>query len=251
MENATDPTLDAFAVDGRWLRSINLPAGRHELSTTDWGVRGLVIAQFSAWMPRVKRIAHPTFLGALTYCINEAPRLVIWLVCAGITASAQGQLVINELVASNSLLADDPDFAQSSDVVELHNAGAEALDLSGWHLTDNFNDTTKWTFPDGVTIGAGGFLLVWCDGENAEASQLHSSFKLSSIGEELAVYDASGTWVDGVVFPTQSADISYGRATDAAAEGLGSRPDPRNQPLGHTWVSPTASVLLVGGLRRC
>ena len=47
VENATDLTLDAFVVDGRWLRSINLPAGRHELSTTDWGVRGLVIAQFS------------------------------------------------------------------------------------------------------------------------------------------------------------------------------------------------------------
>ena len=94
-------------------------------------------------------------------------RLVLWLVSAGITASAQGQLVINELVASNSLLVDDPDFEQSSDVVELHNAGAAALDLSGWHLTDNFNDTTKWTFPDGVTIGAGDFLLVWCDGENA------------------------------------------------------------------------------------
>ena len=46
---------------------------------------------------------------------------------------------------------------------------------------------------------------------------LHSSFKLSSSGEELAVYDA-GTWVDGVVFPTQSADISYGRSTDAATE---------------------------------
>ena len=47
VENQTDLTLDAFAVDGRWLRSINLPAGRHVLSTADWGVRGLVIAQFS------------------------------------------------------------------------------------------------------------------------------------------------------------------------------------------------------------
>ena len=47
VENTTDLTLDAFAVDGRWLRSINLPEGRHELSATDWGVRGLVIAQFS------------------------------------------------------------------------------------------------------------------------------------------------------------------------------------------------------------
>ena len=47
VENATDLALDAFAVDGRWLRSVNLPAGRHTLSTADWGVRGLVIAQFS------------------------------------------------------------------------------------------------------------------------------------------------------------------------------------------------------------
>lgn len=47
IENPTDLTLDAFAVDGRWLRSMNLPAGRHTLSTADWGVRGLVIAQFA------------------------------------------------------------------------------------------------------------------------------------------------------------------------------------------------------------
>ena len=39
-------TLDAFAVDGQWLRP-SIARGRHELSTTDWGVRGLVIAQFS------------------------------------------------------------------------------------------------------------------------------------------------------------------------------------------------------------
>jgi hypothetical protein len=47
VESQTELNLDAFAVDGRWLRSINLPAGRHVLSTADWGVRGLVIAQFS------------------------------------------------------------------------------------------------------------------------------------------------------------------------------------------------------------
>jgi hypothetical protein len=125
-------------------------------------------------------------------------------------------LSINELVASNSLLQDDPDFDRSSDVVELYNAGIASLDLSGWHLTDNFSDTTKWTFPDGTTIAAGGFLLVWCDGENTEGAQLHSSFKLSSIGEELAVYDATGQWVDGVAFPAQSSDISYGRSVDGA-----------------------------------
>lgn len=47
VETQIELGLDAFAVDGRWLRSMSLPSGRHTLSTADWGVRGLVIAQFS------------------------------------------------------------------------------------------------------------------------------------------------------------------------------------------------------------
>ena len=145
-------------------------------------------------------------------------RYIILLMIAGCAVPATSQLVINELVASNSLLVDDPDFENSSDVVELYNAGGMDIDLSGWHLTDNFNDTLKWTFPDGITIGTGEFLLVWCDGENTSASALHSSFKLSSIGEELAVYDAGGNWVDGISFSMQTTDVSYGRTADAASE---------------------------------
>ena len=146
----------------------------------------------------------------------NALRIAFIVATFGCLTSAVGQLSINELVASNSMLQDDPDFERSSDVVELYNAGEASLDLSGWFLTDNFSDTTKWTFPDGTSIAAGGFLLVWCDGENTEGSQLHSSFKLSSVGEELAVYDAAGQWVDGVTFPAQSTDISYGRSVDGS-----------------------------------
>jgi len=47
IESTIALSLDAYAVDGRWLKSMNFPAGKHQLSTTDWGVRGLVIAQFS------------------------------------------------------------------------------------------------------------------------------------------------------------------------------------------------------------
>lgn len=47
IENQVDVTMDAFTADGRWLKSVPLPAGKHTLSTSDWGVRGLIIAQFS------------------------------------------------------------------------------------------------------------------------------------------------------------------------------------------------------------
>ncbi|MFZ8836523.1 MAG: choice-of-anchor V domain-containing protein [Flavobacteriales bacterium] len=40
-----EASLEAFSADGRWLKSIQLPAGKHRLSTRDWGARGLVIAQ--------------------------------------------------------------------------------------------------------------------------------------------------------------------------------------------------------------
>ncbi len=43
----SDASLDAFAVDGRWLKTLQLSAGKHTLSTRNWGVRGLVIGQLS------------------------------------------------------------------------------------------------------------------------------------------------------------------------------------------------------------
>ena len=128
------------------------------------------------------------------------------------------QVVVNEFLASNSLLLEDPDFENSSDWVELHNAGSSAVDLTGWFLTDNASDTTKWSFPDGTAIAPGGFLVIWCDGENAGTQALHTSFKLSSIGEEIAVYDEELNLVDVFVFAAQDTDVSQGRSTDGAAE---------------------------------
>ena len=141
--------------------------------------------------------------------------LWIWGVLAW--TSAMGQVVINELVASNSMLVEDPDFNQSSDWVELFNAGSDAVDVSGWHLTDNANDTTKWTFPAGTVLEPGAFVVVWCDGENSGSEGLHAGFKLSSQGEEVALYQADLVQADHVVFGMQSTDISLGRAQDGSA----------------------------------
>ena len=68
--------------------------------------------------------------------------------------SVEGQVTINEFIASNSLGIEDVDFANNSDWVELHNAGPSEIDISGWHLTDNLSDTTKWTLPSGRNAGS-------------------------------------------------------------------------------------------------
>lgn len=119
-------------------------------------------------------------------------------------------------MGSNSLAVEDPDFASTSDWVELFNAGSTTVDLSNWYLTDNASDTTKWQFPESTFIEAGAFLIIWCDGENTSAQALHSSFKLSSSGEELALYDSNLVVQDFVSFGVQSTDISHGRSLDGA-----------------------------------
>mgnify|MGYP005622231785 FL=1 len=129
----------------------------------------------------------------------------------------QSQVVINEFMASNSLAFEDPDFDDTGDWVELFNSGDATVNLSGWHLTDNASNPTKWTFPDGVEVPAGEFLVVWCDEQNTAGLALHSSYRLSSAGEELALFTPQLEAMDSFVFGQQQADVSYGRLEDGAS----------------------------------
>ncbi|HET6559779.1 MAG TPA: hypothetical protein VFG54_20805, partial [Prolixibacteraceae bacterium] len=45
--------------------------------------------------------------------------------------TAQGQVVINEFMASNTGTIQDPDYGASADWIELYNAGANAVNLNG------------------------------------------------------------------------------------------------------------------------
>ncbi|WP_425401053.1 hypothetical protein [Aeoliella sp.] len=55
---------------------------------------------------------------------------------------------ITEFLASNSGGLQDGD-GDTPDWIELFNAGASTADLSGYHLTDDRADLTKWAFPAG------------------------------------------------------------------------------------------------------
>src|SRR5258705_13929196 len=71
--------------------------------------------------------------------------LLLVALCPGRLAAAD-TVIISEFVASNvgGLVDEDLD---SSDWLELYNFGNGAVNLSGWFLTDNTNNLTKWAFP--------------------------------------------------------------------------------------------------------
>jgi len=146
-----------------------------------------------------------------------------WQLLSAATPGAENQnpeepeevvLYINEFVALNDTGIQDETGA-FEDWLEIYNPGPDSVDMEGLFLTDDLADPVQWSFP-AVTLGAGEFLLVWCDNDE-EDGPLHTNFKLSGDGEEIGLFGrlaAGNELIDSIVFGVQSDDVSYGRATD-------------------------------------
>ena len=135
-------------------------------------------------------------------------------------------LLINEVQASNSktfttrtrlsAAASYGTATISPDWIEIYNPGTAAVDLGGFHLTDDVDQPTKWAVPDGTTIGGLDYLVLFASGENITDTQLdqqgllHANFAIDADGEYVALTGAEGETVHELILPNQQTDISYG-----------------------------------------
>jgi hypothetical protein len=160
-----------------------------------------------------------------------------------------GEVLINEIMADNTSTIADP-AGEYDDWIELYNPGNASVLLTGKYLTDNLTNLPKWKFEvANLYINAGEHLLVWCD-EDQTQTGLHTNFKLSAAGEELAIVDTDGaTMIDALTFGAQQTDITWGRYPDGGADWQFMPPTPAgiNQATGivlngykavHLIVSP-------------
>ena len=155
-----------------------------------------------------------------------------------------GDPLISEFQAANaSTLADeDGDF---SDWIEIHNPTAEAVDLSGWHLTDDAEDLNQWSFPVGTTLAADQYLVVFASNKDRDnpTGELHTNFRLSSGGEYLALVKPDGVTVVQQYdpYPAQENDSSYGLAAGREVnrmvdkDGVITAMVPTDDTLGTAW----------------
>lgn len=82
----------------------------------------------------------------------------------GFISSISGQIVINEVLSSNTngIVDEDHEFV---DWIELYNSSDQTVNLNGYVLNDEFNDSTGWLFPS-IDIEPHSFLLVYASGKD-------------------------------------------------------------------------------------
>lgn len=87
-----------------------------------------------------------------------------------------GQVVISEFMEKNrtTLRDEDGDF---SDWIELWNRSEEAVDISGWSLSDREN-RLGWTLPE-LSLQPGQRIVIFASGKDRQGAELHTDFSLS------------------------------------------------------------------------
>lgn len=140
--------------------------------------------------------------------------------------------VINEF-HYNSL-----DNTSAEEFIELHNPGDSSLDLSGWSLAD----AVTYTFPNGTTLPAGGYLIV-AQNPAVILTRFNKTAlgpwtgKLSSSGERIDLLDAGLVLRDrvnyGAGFPWPTSADGAGNSAELLHPGL-------DNDLGGSWRSSTS-----------
>ncbi|MEX1002283.1 MAG: CotH kinase family protein [Crocinitomicaceae bacterium] len=130
---------------------------------------------------------------------------------------ANAQVIINEYSCSNRNGPTDA-YGDREDWVELHNMGTTAFDISGFYLSDNPNNLSKWQIPAGAVVPAGGYMMVFGSKRNElNGVELHPDFAWTQTENEWIILSSSSGAIQdslAIVNMTQK-DHSYGRTTDA------------------------------------
>ncbi len=127
---------------------------------------------------------------------------------------ARPPLFVNEFMAANTVTITD-EWGQYDDWVEIYNAGAQPVALTGLTLSDDLSIPNKYTFPQSV-LGPRDFLLVWCDGEPLQGAY-HANFRLAAAGERIGLFASAANGhavIDTLTFGPQLDDVSLGREPD-------------------------------------
>jgi spore coat protein CotH len=200
----------ASGIVGNFARTSLYDDGAHNDGAAGDGIWGGTIPGFDAgfWVRHYFEAVAADAFGTVCYLPAGAEHDV-FVYQVKLDRATDTSVVINEVMAINQSTVTDS-AGQFEDWIELYNNGTQAVDLSGYWLTDNAFNLRKWQMPAGTTILPNEYLIIWAD-EDGGQGDYHCNFKLSASGEDLLLINPAGQLVDEVVFGQQTADQGYAR----------------------------------------
>jgi gliding motility-associated-like protein len=155
---------------------------------------------------------------------------ILFLMSICISNYVKSQVLINEYSCSNTTTVLDA-YNQRSDWMELYNAGATALNLTGYYLSDDPQDLMKWQIPAVTPMNPATRKMVYFSGRGVvhlPSNQIHPDFKLrQTIGDWVILSDPSGVVVDSFKLRITQRNHSWARTIDASPDwGLFNIPTP-------------------------
>jgi hypothetical protein len=168
-----------------------------------------------------------------------------------------------------------PGASKAVDWIELVNTSSTAVSLAGHSLSVGQRRPGQWVFPTGLTLPAGGFLVVHCDSEQpastTAAAPLNLGRNLENSGGAVYWFDPHGQLLDSLEFGSALPDQAIGRSGNSwqllttPTPGLpNAAPAPLGDPtavrlnewmagdVGNDWIevfNPLALPVDLGGFR--
>ncbi|MCH5279352.1 MAG: lamin tail domain-containing protein [Christensenellaceae bacterium] len=183
-------------------------------------------------MNNSKDASNARHLYAKRICIITSIAIVLALMAAlfcACTKTPEG-IRISEVMSSNSNTLRD-DVLGTPDWLELYNPSRNGADISGYMLSDETSNLSKYVFPQGTVIPAKGYLVVYCSADGAQGSgsiRPTAGFNLPDGGVSIILSDASGEMVESISVPRLASDISYAMNKDGSY-GFTSSPTPGSE----------------------
>ncbi|HLP58835.1 MAG TPA: lamin tail domain-containing protein [Candidatus Deferrimicrobium sp.] len=176
-------TIDAVAWEGG--ATAGVPTG--------WGSASLPAATTGSTIVRTdKTVDTGTYSDWSTAANNGTPQ-----------TQSQGSSGTIKVVFSE-IFYDTPGTETKEEWIELHNNSSQAVDISGWKITDNNNTGTTFTIPTGQTIAAGAYYTIAINGSGFSKLYGYSPNLVGTIpslnndGDALVLKDSSNTVKDAV-----------------------------------------------------
>lgn len=162
------------------------------------------------------------------------------------------EVVINEVCSGNNggngNLADAVDSeGKFCDWIELYNTTSQAIDLSGWGISDKKSTPFKTTLPKDTIINAKDFLIIYCSKTytyigTGEDKNVFVPINISGDGENIliskpAIGDQAAVIVDQISVPELAKDTTFGCYPDSDTQNrLILNPTPKKSNMGSETI---------------